>query len=84
MTLKSGRGKFLSASRFHPCYDSVDMFIDLFCLLRYVGRLYVKSTGKPVDILKRLNELAGFDSDEEIELYEVCFFIHIWTILITD
>ncbi|KAK1389757.1 ubiquitin carboxyl-terminal hydrolase 12 [Heracleum sosnowskyi] len=38
--------------------------------LRYVGRLYVKSTGKPVDILKRLNELAGFDTDEEIELYE--------------
>lgn len=50
-----------------------DMFIGLFCLLRYVGRLYVKSTGKPVEILKRLNELAGFDPDEEIELYEVCF-----------
>lgn len=48
------------------------IFIGLFCSLRYVGRLYVKSTGKPVDILKKLNELAGFDSDEEIELYEVC------------
>ncbi|CAA6653759.1 unnamed protein product [Spirodela intermedia] len=38
--------------------------------LRYVGRLFVKSTGKPVDILEKLNELAGFDPAEEIELYE--------------
>lgn len=53
-------------------YNIGDVFIGLFCLLRYVGRLYVKSTGKPVDILKKLNELAGFDPDEEIELYEVC------------
>ncbi|CAA7388121.1 unnamed protein product [Spirodela intermedia] len=38
--------------------------------LRYVGRLFVKSIGKPVDILEKLNELAGFDPAEEIELYE--------------
>ncbi|CAI8613621.1 unnamed protein product [Vicia faba] len=38
--------------------------------LRYVGRLFVKSRSKPSDILARLNEMAGFDPDQEIELYE--------------
>ncbi|XP_031479052.1 ubiquitin C-terminal hydrolase 12-like isoform X2 [Nymphaea colorata] len=38
--------------------------------LRYVGRLFVKAGGKPVEILARLNEMAGFPSNEEIELYE--------------
>ncbi|XP_024969228.1 ubiquitin carboxyl-terminal hydrolase 12-like isoform X2 [Cynara cardunculus var. scolymus] len=38
--------------------------------LRYVGRLFVKGTGKPIEILARLNELAGFAPDEEIELFE--------------
>ncbi|KAF3789504.1 Ubiquitin carboxyl-terminal hydrolase 12 [Nymphaea thermarum] len=38
--------------------------------LRYVGRLFVKAGGKPVEILTRLNEMAGFPSNEEIELYE--------------
>ncbi|XP_078435308.1 ubiquitin C-terminal hydrolase 13-like isoform X2 [Wolffia australiana] len=38
--------------------------------LRYVGRFFVKSLGKPTEILKRLNELAGFDPTAEIELYE--------------
>ncbi|KAI4305785.1 hypothetical protein L6164_029129 [Bauhinia variegata] len=38
--------------------------------LRYVGRLFVKSTGKPSEILTRLNELAGYDPEEEIVLYE--------------
>ncbi|GLT69604.1 hypothetical protein SLA2020_417420 [Shorea laevis] len=37
--------------------------------LRYVGRLFVKSTGKPIEILSRLNEMAGCDPDEEIDLY---------------
>lgn len=68
---KVGERELLSTC-FLLYYNSIDMFIGLFCLLRYVGRLYVKSTGKPVDILKKLNELAGFDPDEEIELYEVC------------
>ena len=31
--------------------------------------------GKPIDILRNINELAGFDPDEEIDLYEVCFFM---------
>ncbi|KAL5058962.1 hypothetical protein RYX36_030566 [Vicia faba] len=39
--------------------------------LRYVGRLFVKSRSKPSDILARLNEMAGFDPDQEIELYEL-------------
>ncbi|KAL3828639.1 hypothetical protein ACJIZ3_017441 [Penstemon smallii] len=38
--------------------------------LRYAGRLFVKSIGKPTDILARLSEMAGFAPDEEIELYE--------------
>lgn len=39
--------------------------------VRYVGRLFVKGSGKPVEILPKLNEMAGFSADEEIELYEV-------------
>ena len=29
------------------------------------------ANGKPMDIVTRLNELAGFAHDEEIELFEV-------------
>ncbi|GJU08735.1 transcription initiation factor TFIID subunit 1 isoform X1 [Tanacetum coccineum] len=36
--------------------------------LRYVRRLFVKCTGKPTEILSKLNELAGFEQDEEIQL----------------
>ncbi|KAJ0469972.1 putative ubiquitinyl hydrolase 1 [Helianthus annuus] len=38
--------------------------------LRYVGRFFVKSSGKPTEIILKLNERAGFSPDEEIELYE--------------
>ncbi|XP_071724794.1 ubiquitin C-terminal hydrolase 12-like isoform X2 [Rutidosis leptorrhynchoides] len=38
--------------------------------LRYIGRLFVQSSSKPTDILSKLNELAHFAPDEEIELYE--------------
>ncbi|KAL3323888.1 hypothetical protein AABB24_038191, partial [Solanum stoloniferum] len=38
--------------------------------IRYVGRLFVKGSGKPLDILTKLNELAGISPDEEIELFE--------------
>nr|CAB3462100.1 unnamed protein product [Digitaria exilis] len=38
--------------------------------LRYVGRLFVKAVGKPSEILTKLNEMAGFSRNEEIELYE--------------
>lgn len=40
-------------------------------VLRYVGRLFVKGGGKPSEILTKLNEMAGFSPNEEIELYEV-------------
>ncbi|GKU93699.1 hypothetical protein SLEP1_g7273 [Rubroshorea leprosula] len=38
--------------------------------LRYVGRLFVKGTGKPIEMLSRLNEMAGYAPNEEIDLYE--------------
>ncbi|MCD7455711.1 ubiquitin carboxyl-terminal hydrolase 13, partial [Datura stramonium] len=38
--------------------------------IRYVGRLFVKGSGKPPEIFSKLNELAGFSPDEEIELFE--------------
>ncbi|XP_038690437.1 ubiquitin carboxyl-terminal hydrolase 12-like isoform X5 [Tripterygium wilfordii] len=38
--------------------------------LRYVGRLFVKSSGKPVEILPKLNELAGFGANQVVDLYE--------------
>lgn len=56
------------------------MFADLsvLCVTSFVGRLIVKSSSKPVDILAKLNQLAGFGPDEEIELYEVCFAFIFW------
>ncbi|XP_057843456.1 ubiquitin C-terminal hydrolase 13 isoform X3 [Cryptomeria japonica] len=38
--------------------------------LRYVGRSFVKALGKPTEILTKLNELAGFPPNEEIDLFE--------------
>ncbi|KAI3993824.1 hypothetical protein MKX01_002837 [Papaver californicum] len=38
--------------------------------LRYAGRLFVKLGGKPLEILKKLNEMVSFSPDKEIELYE--------------
>ncbi|KAJ8649641.1 hypothetical protein MRB53_002664 [Persea americana] len=38
--------------------------------LRYMGRLFVKGGGKPAEILTKLNEMAGFSSNEDIELFE--------------
>ncbi|KVI05076.1 hypothetical protein Ccrd_016566 [Cynara cardunculus var. scolymus] len=43
---------------------------ELQCKARYVGRLFVKGTGKPIEILSKLNELAGFGREEELELFE--------------
>ncbi|GKE05212.1 ubiquitin carboxyl-terminal hydrolase 12-like protein isoform X2, partial [Tanacetum coccineum] len=39
-------------------------------LRRYARWLCVKDTEKPIDILERLNEMAGFAPDEEIELFQ--------------
>ena len=33
----------------------------------------MKTVGKPAEILKKLNEMAGFEANQEIELYEVLF-----------
>ncbi|KAI5394667.1 ubiquitin C-terminal hydrolase 12 [Lathyrus oleraceus] len=38
--------------------------------LRYVGRLFVMGSRKPADILTKLNEMAGFAPDQEIDLFE--------------
>ncbi|GLT61911.1 hypothetical protein SLA2020_345830 [Shorea laevis] len=38
--------------------------------LRYVGRLLVKSSGKPIEYIMKLNQMAGFAPDEELDLYE--------------
>jgi hypothetical protein len=40
-----------------------------------VGRSFVKGGGKPTDILEKLNEMAGFAPNEEIQLFEVGFFM---------
>ncbi|KAH7415376.1 hypothetical protein KP509_14G040100 [Ceratopteris richardii] len=37
---------------------------------RYVGRTFVKASGKPREILERLNEMAGFSPNQEIDLFE--------------
>jgi hypothetical protein len=33
----------------------------------------VKALGKPMEILAKLSEMAGFSPNEEIELYEASF-----------
>ncbi|KAM0846883.1 hypothetical protein ACQ4PT_055394 [Festuca glaucescens] len=38
--------------------------------LRYVGRLFVKVSGRPQDILPKLRKMAGFLQDDDVELYE--------------
>ncbi|KAL9675747.1 hypothetical protein QQ045_003953 [Rhodiola kirilowii] len=38
--------------------------------IRYVGRSFVKNTAKPVELLTKLKEMAGYSPDEEISLYE--------------
>ncbi|GMI92284.1 ubiquitin-specific protease 13 [Hibiscus trionum] len=38
--------------------------------LRYVGRLFVESVVKPIEVLSKLNKMAGYAADEEIDLYE--------------
>lgn len=40
----------------------------------------MKSSGKPIEILTKLNELAGFAPDQEIELFEVCESVWIYSL----
>ncbi|XP_026420587.1 ubiquitin carboxyl-terminal hydrolase 12-like [Papaver somniferum] len=60
-----------------PCYTPKEDIILFFKLydaekeeIRYVGRLIVNRNGMPLEILKKLNQMAGFSPDEEIQLYE--------------
>ncbi|KAI3914508.1 hypothetical protein MKW92_004447 [Papaver armeniacum] len=61
-----------------PCFrprEDIILFFKLYDAekeeIRYVGRLIVNRNGnKPLEILEKLNEMAGFSPDEEIELYE--------------
>lgn len=55
--------------------DLLILYLVFLLVVRYVGRLFVKGSGKPLEILTKLNELAGFSPDEEIELFEVIFFL---------
>ncbi|KAI3923075.1 hypothetical protein MKW92_042354 [Papaver armeniacum] len=43
--------------------------------IRYVGKLFVKGSGFPGEILKKLNDMANFAPDEEIKLYEEIKFV---------
>ncbi|KAI3867747.1 hypothetical protein MKW92_038686 [Papaver armeniacum] len=43
--------------------------------IRYVGNLFVKGSAMPEDILIKLNDMANFSPDEEIELYEAARFV---------
>ncbi len=52
----------------------------MFVPCRYVGRSFVKGGGRPTDILEKLNEMAGFEPTEEIQLYEVSFLPCLWTL----
>ncbi|XP_050244516.1 ubiquitin C-terminal hydrolase 12 isoform X1 [Quercus robur] len=56
----------LFGSLFFLCFVTPNFFHGA----RYVGRFFVKSSGKPIEILEKLNQMAGFAPDEEIELYE--------------
>ncbi|KAI3938566.1 hypothetical protein MKW98_016071 [Papaver atlanticum] len=60
-----------------PCYKTKEDILLFFKLydaekeeIWYVGKLIVKDSGKPLEILKKINEMAGFSPDEEIKLYE--------------
>lgn len=44
----------------------------LFHVHRYVGRLFAKGISNPMEILSKLNAMAGYAPDQEVELYEVC------------
>lgn len=35
----------------------------------------MKASGRPLEILEKLNEMAGFATNEEIQLYEVYMFV---------
>ncbi|CAL5363268.1 unnamed protein product [Camellia sinensis] len=65
--LKSKEEILLFFKQYDPLKEELQLF---FYVVSYVGWLFVKANGKPVEILTKLNELAGFAPDEEIELFE--------------
>ncbi|CAL5365147.1 unnamed protein product [Camellia sinensis] len=65
--LKSKEEILLFFKQYDPLKEELRLF---FYVVSYVGRLFVKANGKPAEILTKLNELAGFAPDEEIELFE--------------
>jgi hypothetical protein len=62
---------FLYASLF-----LIDFYSSFKCF-RYVGRLFVKATGRPQDILPKLRRMAGFSQNEDVELYEVSLLLFV-------
>ncbi|KAH9324584.1 hypothetical protein KI387_004762, partial [Taxus chinensis] len=38
--------------------------------LRYIGKQHVKNDSRPMDDLDKFKEMAGFETDDEVELYE--------------
>lgn len=56
----------------------------LFHPFSFMGRLFVKALGKPSEILAKLNEMAGFSPDQEIELYEARLNFFFWYICCPD
>lgn len=63
--------RYISSQGSTSFFDTKDSDTDIILLYSFVGRLFVKALGKPSDILTKLNEMAGFSPNEEIELYEV-------------
>ncbi|XP_037440075.1 ubiquitin carboxyl-terminal hydrolase 12-like isoform X1 [Triticum dicoccoides] len=62
--------RYISSQGSTSFFDTKDSDTDIILLYSFVGRLFVKALGKPSDILTKLNEMAGFSPNEEIELYE--------------
>ncbi|XP_037433465.1 ubiquitin carboxyl-terminal hydrolase 12-like isoform X2 [Triticum dicoccoides] len=62
--------RYISSQGSTSIFDTKDSDTDIILLYSFVGRLFVKALGKPSDILTKLNEMAGFSPNEEIELYE--------------
>ncbi|RZC89267.1 hypothetical protein C5167_030962 [Papaver somniferum] len=58
----------------HKTGEDILLFFKLYdpesAEIRYVGKLFVKGSAFPQDILKKLNDMANFAHNEEIKLYE--------------
>jgi hypothetical protein len=71
-------------SQVSVCFFSSLFVIDFYSspkCFRYVGRLFVKATGRPMDILPKLRRMADFSEDDDVELYEVSLFLSVCHII---